>query len=632
MTGAISRLLARAAERGLDTTEIERCAHWAEQAHEGQMRRSGVPYISHPLEVAGLCADLGAGLAAVLAALLHDTVEDTPKTLKDVETDFGIEVARLVDGCTKVAIVHPQAGSAQQQAANLRKLFVAMAEDPRVVLVKLCDRLHNLRTIGALPAEKARRIGEETLAVHGPLAHRMGLAGIKAELEDRAWAAADPESHRSLALRVAESDLYPRLAQAQMDLEAHLRAQGHEIAVTGRVKHLWSMHNKAQRYGRDPLELPDVLGLRVFGRDEEHCFDLLAGVHALWEPDLTRLRDYISRPKPNGYQSLHTTVDTPHGILEVQLRTPAMHDAAEHGTASHHGYKHGLEPVWMDQLLDPSSEVSDEDFVDEVHAMLDTRRDVLVLTPKGEVKELPEGSCVIDFAYAVHTAVGDRCVGGRIDGRIVPLHTRLQSGQIVEIITGDREGPAIAWLAWVATPKARGKIRAFHAKTVRENTPPPPVVEPVRRIRRRALPRRSSTDETLIPAVAGLGSISIGLAGCCKPMPGEAVTGVVNRSRVTVHINDCSAVTAVGATEPGKTVPVYWIGRRKTLMELSVQVADRPGLHTSLVNGVTGAGGEVLDIRRRDHSTVALIVVASAERQRAVREALRLLAGVRSVY
>jgi len=628
---ALERLLARAGERGLDNDRLERCARWAIDAHGEQRRRSGEPYVTHPLEVAALVTDLGGTTTMVQAALLHDTVEDTPHTLDDVRRSFGDEVATLVDGCTKVAVVHPDADRAQRHAANLRKLFVALAADPRVVVVKLCDRLHNLRTIAALPPDKARRIGEETLAVHAPLAHRMGLGALKAELEDRAFAAADRNGYLEISARVAASDLHQRLADAQTELRTHLGALDLTHEIYGRVKHVWSMRRKAQRHDVDPLALPDVLGLRVLCDDVEQCFTTLAAVHDLWPPDLSRLRDYINRPKPNGYRSLHTTVTTPHGRLEVQVRTRDMHEAAEHGAAAHHNYKHpGQEPRWVERLLAWADEdLSDEEYVDGVHTTLDTRRDVLVMTPQGDVVELPEGSCTVDFAYAIHSQIGDRCTGAKIDGRIVALDTRLRNGQRVEIITGHRDGPSLEWLDWVATARARAKIRAHHQRNTAS-----PVVGPIEAttptITPPSLERRAGT--AMHAVVAGLEGVDVHLGGCCTPLAPCHLAGLVNRLRVTVHRSDCPVLLRSATNDPGRRIPAHWVAAGQEVLILTLDVADRPGLHAEISSCVGGTGGELLSIDRRETARLVLSVATHRQQRRSVRAALRLVAGVGAVH
>jgi GTP pyrophosphokinase len=568
----------------------------------------------------------------VQAALLHDTVEDTHRETRDIEMDFGKEVAQLVDACTKVAVVHPDAASAQRNAANLRKLFVSLAADPRVIVIKLCDRLHNLRTIGALPPEKARRIGEESLAVHAPLAHRMGLGAIKAELEDRAFAAADPAEWYSTAARIAASDLHQRLEQAREELVTHLVSSGLDGDVSGRVKHLWSIRRKAQRHAVDPLELPDLLGLRVVCTDIDACYTALAAVHTLWEPDLSRLRDYINRPKSNGYQSLHTTVNTSGGRLEVQVRTNAMHAAAEHGSAAHHSYKHpGTEPRWVERLVAWAGEdLSDEEYLEGVHSELKTRQEILVLTPRGEIIELPAGATVIDFAYAIHSEVGDRCVGSRIDGRIAPLSTSLLSGQRVEILTGQRNGPALEWLDWVVTSRARSRIRAHHVRLQSANTlelltplAPPPVSLPILRTRDTVV---------LVPAVVGLDGVICRLGGCCNPAPPAHLAGLVSRGRVTVHRSGCAVVESILADDPGRRCSAYWVRPQQNLLELTIGCGERPGLRAEIAAAIAGAGATLLSIDTCVDETLRVVVAVTQGRGRDLRSALRLVHGVATVH
>lgn len=627
---ALDALIRLSAERDLDVTAIQRAADWAADAHGEQRRRSGEPYVIHPIEVAALVADLGATTAMVQAALLHDTVEDTPRETVDIEAAFGQEVARLVDACTKVAVVHPDAASAQRNAANLRKLFVALAADPRAIVIKLCDRLHNLRTIGVLPPEKARRIGEESLAVHAPLAHRMGLGALKAELEDRAFAAADPGEWRDTAARIAASDLHSRLEQAREQLDDHLRAAGFHGDISGRVKHLWSIRRKAQRHGIDPLELPDLLGLRVVCADVDECYEILAAVHTLWEPDLSRLRDYINRPKSNGYQSLHTTVTTPSGRLEVQVRTREMHAAAEHGSAAHHSYKHpGNEPRWVDRLVAWAGEdLSDEEYLEGVHSELGTRQEILVLTPRGEIIELPAGATVVDFAYAIHSEVGDRCVGARVDGRITALDTALLNGQRVEILTGQRNGPALEWLDWVVTSRARSRIRAHHVRLRAGNSSMPPAPVPVPSP---GASLRPLDTVTLVPAAVGLDGVVSHLGGCCRPVPPAHLTGLVSRGRVTVHRSDCADIANILAADPGRRCSVYWVQPQQHLLELIVGGGERPGLRAEVAAAVAGAGATLLSIDTCDNETLRVVVAVAQGRGRDLRAALRLVHGVSMV-
>jgi GTP pyrophosphokinase len=641
VTEALNRLNVIASERGVDVESCARAAAWAANRHAGQRRKSGEPYVIHCIEVAILVTDMGGSTPMIQAALLHDTVEDTDATVSAIAAAFGPDVARIVDGCTKVAVVHPDAGTAQRQAANLRKLFISLAADPRVVLVKLCDRLHNLRTIWALPPEKARRIGEETLAVHAPLAHRMGLGALKAELEDRAYAVAAPEEHARMAASIADLEPHEKLQYARTLLAEHLQVRGIECSISGRVKHLWSAHRKSVRLNTDPAHLPDLLGLRVICPDEDTCYEVLGAVHDLWEPDLSRLRDYINRPKPNGYQSLHTTVTSPDGRrLEVQVRTQAMHDAAEHGSAAHHAYKHGNEPAWVNRLITWADEdLTDEEYLEGVHDELRARKQILTLTPRGAVIELPEGSCPVDFAYAVHSEIGDRCVGAKVDGRMVALDMRLSNGQRVEILTGQRNGPAAEWLDWVRTTKARSRIRAHvnrhqdqrQNKTTDKDEPRGDVGKS-RTTRKTTTYATTTTSDARTPSTPGLDNVPLRIAGCCNPRPGERVAGIVGRGEIRVHRPDCDDFTRVAITDPGRHLPVHWVRDGHSLESITVEAAPRPGLLADLAAAARSVGGTLLTSASEDVDKVAIVVDTPRTRRRDLRTALRLVEGVHAAH
>lgn len=629
---ALERLLKTATRRGLEAGIVGDTARRAGEYHAGQRRRSGEPYVTHCIEVATLVADMGGSLAMVQAALLHDVVEDTEATREQIRDEFGPVVERLVDGCTKVAAVHPDEKVAHRQATNLRKLFVVLAEDPRVVVIKLCDRLHNLRTIAALPPEKARRIGEETLAVHAPLAHRLGLSALKAELEDRAYAAADPEGYANTAARLAAPNLHQRLASARHLLQAHLDGAGFSGEVSGRIKHLWSVHRKAGRTAADPLDLPDLLGLRIICETEAECFTALGLVHLLWEPDLGRLRDYINNPKSNGYQSLHTTVSTGDGErLEVQIRTKTMHALAEHGAAAHHAYKHGEEPAWVGRLLEWAGEdLTDEEYVSGVHDELGHRKQILVLTPKGEIVELPEGAVVVDFAYAIHSEIGDRCVGARVDGRVAPLDTVLRNGQRVEVLTGKREGPADEWLEWVRTSKARTRIRA----RIQHRDPGGTVeTSPMTRRETRRPPLRTAGragERQRVPMSPGLPDLVPEIAGCCRPNPGHRVIGIVGRATVRVHAAGCPSLEGILQDSPGRVVPVHWVLEGSVLEVLRVVSEERDGILTDLAAAVSSVEG-FLHATDAKGDVLEAVVEVPRRRRKDLRTAVRLVAGVHEI-
>jgi GTP pyrophosphokinase len=463
------RLLDICRRRNLDTQAVARACKFATQAHLGQFRKNGDPYVTHPVEVAHLVADLDGSLEMVIASLLHDTIEDTQVTAEDISRHFGSEVTNLVLGCTKTAQVRAQGDEESLQAERLRTLFVALADDPRVVVIKLADRLHNLRTIAALPEAKARRIALETLTIHSPLAHRLGLGSLKAELEDRAFAVADPngflEVEKALGGLV---DLHERLAESRDRLVDHLDELGIAGSVSGRIKHRWSLYRKAVRHGLAPDHLHDLLGLRVVVDDENTCYEVLTAIRTLWSTEDDRTKDYIASPKINGYRSLHTVAHPDeHSRVEIQIRTHEMHRSAEFGPAAHWAYKDDAttEAPWLRRLLDWGHEsASPAEYLEGVQRELDARRDVLLLTPAGDVVNLPDGATVIDFAYAVHTDVGNRAVGARVDGVQSSLDAVLRSGQTVEIITGRRDGPSLAWLEHATTSKARHAVRRHHER------------------------------------------------------------------------------------------------------------------------------------------------------------------------
>ncbi|MCT2583192.1 RelA/SpoT family protein [Actinophytocola gossypii] len=453
----------------------------AEEAHRDQRRKSGDPYITHPLAVATILAELGMDTTTLVAALLHDTVEDTEYSLKNLHDDFGEEVARLVDGVTKLDKV--QLGSAAE-AETIRKMVIAMARDPRVLVIKLADRLHNMRTMRFLPPEKQAKKARETLEVLAPLAHRLGMATVKWELEDLAFAILQPKKYdeivRLVATRAPSRDTY--LHRVTDELTSHLEQSRINAKVEGRPKHYYSINQKMIVRGRDFDDIHDLVGVRLLVQDVRDCYAAMGVVHALWQPMPGRFKDYIAQPRFGVYQSLHTTVIGPDGKpLEVQIRTYDMHNTAEYGIAAHWRYKetrgthdgHAVEVdemAWMRQLLDWQREAADPgEFLESLRYDL-AAREIFVFTPKGDVHTLPAGSTPVDFAYAVHTEVGHRCIGARLNGRLVALERKLENGDVVEIFTSKAEGagPSRDWLAFAASPRARAKIKQWFAKERKE--------------------------------------------------------------------------------------------------------------------------------------------------------------------
>ncbi len=461
-----------------DTREVVRAYEIAEQMHGDQRRRSGDPYITHPLAVATILAELGMDPTTLVAALLHDTVEDTPYTLDDVREEFGDDVAHLVDGVTKLdKIKYGEAAEAE----TIRKMIVAMARDPRVLVIKLADRLHNMRTLRYLRQDKQERIATTTLEIFAPLAHRLGMNTIKWELEDLAFATLYPKRYDEIVRLVADRapSRDTQLAELVDAVNETLKAAKIKTTVTGRPKHYYSIYQKMIVRGRDFADIYDLIGIRVLVDSVRDCYATLGTLHALWSPVPGRFKDYIARPKFNMYQSLHTTVIGPQGKpVEVQIRTVEMHKRAEYGIAAHWKYKEGGGPApagddmaWLRQLLDWQREAADPgEFLDSLRFDL-RAAEVFVFTPKGDVISLPAGSTPVDFAYAVHTEVGHRCIGARVNGRLVPLESTLDNGDVIEVFTSKSETahPSQDWLQFVKSPRARNKIRQWFAKERRED-------------------------------------------------------------------------------------------------------------------------------------------------------------------
>ncbi|MCE3265420.1 MAG: (p)ppGpp synthetase SpoT/RelA [Solirubrobacterales bacterium] len=463
----------------IDRPEIERAFAFACESHAGQERKSGEDFITHPLGVARICAGLRLDTATLCAALLHDTVEDTSASLEEVRERFGDEIAQLVDGVTKLTEITFKSRD-ERQAENYRKMMVAMATDVRVILIKLADRLHNMRTLGALPKQKQQEKARETIEIFAPLAHRLGIHAIKWELEDLSFATLHPRKYDEIkelvAQQRAERESY--VTDAGTFLEQELKQVGIEAEISGRAKHFYSIYTKMTRKGREFNEIFDLTAMRVLVGSVKDCYGAIGIIHSLWKPLPGRFKDFIAMPKANMYQALHTTVIGPEGRpLEIQIRTQEMHDLAEYGIAAHVIYKEGSsagEPgrekmTWLRQLLENEKEADPKQFLEALKVDL-FEDEVFVFTPKGEVKNLSAGSTPLDFAYSIHTDVGHRCVGAKVNGKIVPLHYTLRSGDIVEVMTAKQgRGPSRDWLQLVRTSRARNKIRAWFQREGRED-------------------------------------------------------------------------------------------------------------------------------------------------------------------
>ena len=465
-----------------DLREIERAYRFAAEHHEGQKRLSGEDFIQHPLAVAQILADLGLDTTTLEAALLHDTVEDTDVSVAELDTEFGPEVARIVDGLTKLDALSFRSRE-HEQAENVRKMIVAMAGDIRVLLIKLADRLHNMRTLSALPQDKQRRIATATLEIYAPLAHRLGVQQVKWELEDLSFKALHPGPYHEIASLV-EKRRGERQEYVESVLEAartRIREAGLKADVEGRPKHLYSIYEKMVIGGKEFNEIYDLAGIRVQVESVRDVYAALGAIHSLWKPVPGRFKDYIAMPKENMYQSLHTTVVGPQGrAIEVQIRTKDMHRTAEYGIAAHWRYKEGRDGkkakeaadlAWLGQMLEWLKDMADpREFMEGLKIDLYGGQ-VFCFSPKGDVMNLPAGATPVDFAYSIHTEVGHRTIGAKVNGKLVPLDYELRTGDTVDILTSKAqgEGPSQDWLRWVKTPRARNKIRQWFSRERRED-------------------------------------------------------------------------------------------------------------------------------------------------------------------
>ena len=459
---------------------VEKAYLFSEKAHEGQTRRSGEPYISHPLSVAGILADLKLDLDTIMTGLLHDTVEDTNVTLDDIKNEFGETVAYLVDGVTKIGQMNFR-NSFEKQGENIRKMIVSMGKDVRVVLVKLADRLHNMRTLNHMPYEKQARIANETLEIYCPLAGRIGISALKIELEDLCFRYSYPDKYYELVqlIEKTEGDTDRYIEEVKRNVsEVLAKSNIQQYKIYGRSKHLWSVYRKMTSRNLDYDQIYDVLAFRIIVGNVVECYEVLGYIHSIWKPIPGRFKDFIAMPKSNNYQSLHTTVIGPGGDrIEIQIRTTEMHLIAEKGIAAHWNYKERgslsgdklQQANWLRELVSLHQQAdSSDEFLETVKTDL-MEKDIYVFTPRGDVKELPEGSTPVDLAYAIHTNLGNTCTGARVNGRMVPLKHALQNGDRVEIITLKTQVPSKDWLKFVVTNKAKSKVRQFVKEEQRRN-------------------------------------------------------------------------------------------------------------------------------------------------------------------
>jgi len=673
-------ILERHADR-LDLDLIERALRFSASAHRGQKRMSGEDFVSHSIAVALILAEQLLDSTTIAAALLHDVVEDSDVLTEDIAKEFGGEIAGIVDGLTKISSLTFRS-TAEEQVENYRKLLLSIAKDARVIIIKLGDRLHNMRTLEHLPPERRSRIALETREIYAPLAHRFGMAGMKAELEDLAFKFLEPDEYRDLVNQVQSkrAQREQTILKLRTPLEYELNRAGIEgFEVTGRPKHLWSIFQKMRKRNKGFDEIYALMAIRVIVRSVPECYHVLGIIHHNWTPIQERIKDYIASPKSNAYQSLHTTIFGPGGqLFEVQIRTQEMHRTAEFGIAAHWLYKSDGKPDeldhhlgWFRQLLELQQDThSPEEFLEFLKIDL-YQDEIFVFTPQGDVKRLPKGSTPIDFAFHVHTEVGLKCQGAKINGRIAPLHRELKSGDTVEILTGSGAKPSRDWLSHVRTARARHKIKQWvnHeeetvslglgqeilAREVRKRRLEPPDDArlakaaatlsladgrgleiavgrgdvPIGQVIRALYPDLGS-DEILEPKatvfgrvidrirlgrgikIQGVDGLMVRYAQCCQPVPGDSVVGYVTQGRgISIHRSDCPNLLTLAAEE--RRVDIDWqeTAGESFAVRLAVSGEDRRGLYADIMEAVSQTGTNIrgADLHTKDGSVFGTIFV-----------------------
>ncbi len=670
-----------------DTSLIEKAYVFSAKAHEGQLRLSGEPYLSHPLEVAYLLAQMGLGPVTVSAGLLHDTVEDSAATLDDLEEYFGDEVTDVVNGVTKIGQL--TFGDRQtQQAEYIRKMILSMSHDIRVLLVKLADRVHNMRTLEYMEPAKRKRIARETLEIYAPLSGRLGMFRLKAELEDLSFFYLEPETYQQLqeGLSRKRGDLEKYIQDVCQLLRDKLAEHHLQGEVSGRLKNYYSIYRKLQAQQISLDELYDLLAFRIVVETVAECYEALGVIHAIFRPVPGRLKDYIGMPKANMYQSIHTTVIGQFGErLEVQIRTREMHQVAEEGIAAHWSYKerrayHEKDAerfTWLKQMVDLQKELKNpQELLEGVRLEL-YPEEVYVFTPTGDVKELPRGATLVDFAYAIHTEVGNRCTGAKVNGRMLPLRTELANGDTVEIITSPHHQPSRDWLQFVKTTKARHKIRQWLKAAEREQS-----IALGKELLERELRKSGASLQKLIKdgeelkrvtqefsfvgvddllAAIGHGKLSPGqitgklfkvaqppeevqpeperkgkpdaggslrikdlddmlvrLANCCQPIPGDAIMGYITRGQgVTIHRADCPYLAS---TESFRHIPAEWDGGgggKLYPVKIQVVTVDKPGLLADITSALKSADVNVTkaSVETQDNRGIAKFTIQVGDQQ-----------------
>ncbi|MHB1927278.1 MAG: RelA/SpoT family protein [Leptospirillum sp.] len=664
------------------TDRLREAYRLAAEAHKGQYRRSGEAYVDHPLRVALILASMKVDATCLITALLHDTLEDTSLPPDLIEQKFGKKVLTLIDGVTKIGKFQYQASKAEKQAENFRKMLLSMSEDIRVILVKLADRLHNMRTLASLEGSRQRAIAQETLEIYAPLANRLGIGWMKSELEDLSFSILEPKTFQDLRTRVAtrrkERKNYINLIV--QTAEDALKSNGIPGRVLGRYKHIYSIYRKMTLQEIPFDEIYDLMGIRIITDTKLNCYGILGLLHSIWKPITGRIKDFIAVPKSNMYQSLHTTVIGPEGVpVEFQIRTEEMHRVAEEGIAAHWNYKEKADSTpaegerkvvaWLRQLVEWQKELPDNrEFMDSVKVNL-FPDEVYIFTPKGQVKELIHGATAIDFAYSVHTDLGNHIVGSRINGRWAPIKTVLASGDIVEIMTSPTQTPSKDWLRYVATPRARARIRHWLKeeedrqsaeigkkalesefrkvhKSLNEFLKPPyletilsfsdlptPTVENVfsrigfgkvtpQAILRKLFPLPFDAPSGIVPdhevssadypiVVRGGGKdLLLGLARCCSPVPGEEIVGFVTRGRgIMIHSRDCPNLDHL-SVQKERFIAATWDSDSGAFFDVDLRILmeDKPGMLAGVSAAISAKGTNITHAEvRQDRRKMAVL-------------------------
>lgn len=688
-TLGITQLIAKL-ENYLPPDQVERVQaayEFGAAAHRGQKRLSGEPYISHPIAAANILADLHVDAVTIIAAILHDVIEDTPTAKEQIAEQFGREVAELVDAVTKLDQIKFKSRQ-EAQAESFRKMLLAMVQDIRVILVKLADRTHNMRTLDAMPLPKRRRIALETLDIYAPIADRLGLYGIKIELEELGLKTLYPQRYRVIEreLKRARGNQKQFVAKIAEALRTMLTKAGIKAQVEGREKHLYSVYQK-MRTKRVPLsEIVDVYGVRIVVDSVDTCYRVLGVVHGHYKPMPGRFKDYVAIPRINGYQSLHTTLFGPNGVpIEVQIRTEDMHKVAQSGIAAHWRYKsgdadagsaqHDRAREWLNQLVQIQEGGNSEEFLESVKVDLFPDK-VYVFTPKGEILRLPRGATAVDFAYAVHTDVGNRCVAAKVDRRLVPLRTPLRNGQTVEIITAKGAAPNPAWVNFVVSAKARAAIRHYLKSLKRSEAidlgrrllnqalgefsltlkkiPEEQLASMVTELgmkdpqdlyeriglgerlaplmARRLLPASESTPQSAATGplvIAGTEGLVLTYARCCFPIPNDAIMAYLSSGRgVVIHRESCGNLAGF-RKQPDKWISVSWERNLDRLFssEIRVEVANKMGVLAAIAASIAGTETNIdhVSLVERDTDTSALIFELQVRNRKHLARVMRTI-------